>query len=74
MTDSALEPRPAGPFRVALTFDAEHPDRPGCPPGNAERILDTLEGSGVRATFFVVGRDVVLVMVVVAAARDTTGG
>jgi peptidoglycan/xylan/chitin deacetylase (PgdA/CDA1 family) len=42
--------------RVALTFDAEHPDRPGCPPGNAERILDTLEGSGVRATFFVQGR------------------
>ena len=43
-------------FRVALTFDAEHPDRPGCPPGNAERILDTLESSGVRATFFVQGR------------------
>jgi peptidoglycan-N-acetylglucosamine deacetylase len=43
-------------LRVALTFDAEHPDRPGCPPGNAERILETLEGSGVRATFFVQGR------------------
>jgi peptidoglycan/xylan/chitin deacetylase (PgdA/CDA1 family) len=43
-------------LRVALTFDAEHPDRPWCPPGNAERILDTLRDGGVRATFFVQGR------------------
>ncbi len=43
-------------LRVALTFDAEHPDRPLCPPGNAERILDTLQEAGVRATFFVQGR------------------
>lgn len=43
-------------LRVALTFDAEHPDRPWCPPGNAERILDTLVAAGVRATFFVQGR------------------
>lgn len=42
--------------RVALTFDAEHPDRPRCPPGNAERILDVLRSAGVRATFFVQGR------------------
>jgi peptidoglycan/xylan/chitin deacetylase (PgdA/CDA1 family) len=42
--------------RVALTFDAEHPDRPLCPPGNAERILDTLAGAGARATFFMQGR------------------
>ena len=42
--------------RVALTFDAEHPDRPLCPPGNADRILDTLRDAGVRATFFVQGR------------------
>ncbi len=42
--------------RVALTFDAEHPDRPLCPPGNAERILDTLSAADVRATFFVQGR------------------
>jgi len=42
--------------RVALTFDAEHPDRPLCPPGNTERILDTLSGARVRATFFVQGR------------------
>ena len=41
---------------MALTFDAEHPDRPWCPPGNAERILETLEAKGVRATFFVQGR------------------
>lgn len=42
--------------RVALTFDAEHPDRPHCPPGNAERILDALDESGARATFFIQGR------------------
>ena len=42
--------------RVALTFDAEHPDRPLCPPGNAERILDALARSAVPATFFVQGR------------------
>lgn len=43
-------------IRVALTFDAEHPDRPWCPPGNAERILDALREREVRATFFVQGR------------------
>jgi peptidoglycan-N-acetylglucosamine deacetylase len=43
-------------FRVALTFDAEHPDRPWCPPGTAERILDTLRDEAVRATIFVQGR------------------
>jgi len=41
---------------VALTFDAEHPDRPWCPPANAERILDTLASAGARATFFIQGR------------------
>ena len=44
------------PFRVALTFDAEHPDRPWCPPGNPERILDVLASAGARSTFFVQGR------------------
>jgi peptidoglycan/xylan/chitin deacetylase (PgdA/CDA1 family) len=44
------------PLRVALTFDAEHPDRPWCPPEAPERILDALRDSGVRATFFVQGR------------------
>jgi peptidoglycan/xylan/chitin deacetylase (PgdA/CDA1 family) len=43
-------------LRVALTFDAEHPDRPWCPPGNVEHILDILAESSVRATFFVQGR------------------
>ena len=44
------------PLRVALTFDAEHPDRTSAPPGNAARILDTLGSEGVRATFFIQGR------------------
>ena len=44
------------PAHVALTFDAEHPDRSWCPPGAAERILDVLAGAGIRATFFVQGR------------------
>lgn len=43
-------------LRVALTFDAEHPSRPHCPPGNAERILAHLSEAGVRGTFFVQGR------------------
>jgi peptidoglycan/xylan/chitin deacetylase (PgdA/CDA1 family) len=43
-------------FKVALTFDAEHPDRPPAPPGNAERILDTLATEQVRSTFFIQGR------------------
>jgi peptidoglycan-N-acetylglucosamine deacetylase len=42
-------------FRVALTFDAEHPDRPA-DDGNAERLLDALAAESVRATFFVQGR------------------
>ena len=42
-------------LRVALTFDAEHPDRA---PGAAvsERILDILERESARATFFLQGR------------------
>jgi peptidoglycan/xylan/chitin deacetylase (PgdA/CDA1 family) len=43
------------PFRVALTFDAEHGDRPARP-GNDVRLLDALAASGIRATFFVQGR------------------
>lgn len=38
---------------VCLTFDAEHPDRPWCPPGNLERLLSAVDG--VPATFFVQG-------------------
>ncbi len=44
------------PLRVALTFDAEHPDRPWCPPGNAEHLLDVLGAEQIRGTFFVQGR------------------
>jgi peptidoglycan-N-acetylglucosamine deacetylase len=43
-------------MRVALTFDAEHPDRPAHAAGNAERILDLLGDAGIRATFFVQSR------------------
>jgi peptidoglycan/xylan/chitin deacetylase (PgdA/CDA1 family) len=43
-------------FRVALTFDAEHPDRPRCPPDAPDRILDALLAGRVRATFFLQGR------------------
>jgi peptidoglycan/xylan/chitin deacetylase (PgdA/CDA1 family) len=42
-------------FRVALTFDAEHPDRPA-DAGNAERLLDALAAAGVPGSFFVQGR------------------
>ena len=44
------------PVRVALTFDAEHPDRPGAGIGNVDRILTTLGAARVPATFFVQGR------------------
>jgi peptidoglycan-N-acetylmuramic acid deacetylase len=41
---------------VALTFDAEHPDRPGASAGTVDRILATLDTAQARATFFVQGR------------------
>lgn len=44
----------AGP-RVALTFDAEHPDRP-TREAATEEVLTLLNARGVRATFFVQGR------------------
>jgi peptidoglycan/xylan/chitin deacetylase (PgdA/CDA1 family) len=43
-------------MRVALTFDAEHPDRPRCAPGVQEAVLDLLADVGVRASFFLQGR------------------
>jgi peptidoglycan-N-acetylglucosamine deacetylase len=46
------DPRP----RVALTFDAEHPDRPGASAGSIDRILTTLRTAEAPATFFVQGR------------------
>ena len=42
-------------FRVALTFDAEHPDRPTAP-AVAERLLDALVRLEVPANFFIQGR------------------
>jgi peptidoglycan/xylan/chitin deacetylase (PgdA/CDA1 family) len=44
-----------GPFRVALTFDAEHPDRP-TETGVHAAIVEQLTRLDVRATFFVQGR------------------
>ena len=43
-------------LRVAITFDAEHPDRSQCPPGTQDAILDALDDAGLRATFFLQGR------------------
>jgi peptidoglycan-N-acetylglucosamine deacetylase len=42
-------------FRVALTFDAEHPDRPHRP-GVSEGILDVLAERDVVSTWFLQGR------------------
>jgi peptidoglycan/xylan/chitin deacetylase (PgdA/CDA1 family) len=44
-----------GSLRVALTFDAEHPDRPHRP-GVTEGLLDVLVSRGVRSTWFLQGR------------------
>ena len=41
--------------RVALTFDAEHPDRPHRP-GGTEKVLATLAATGTTGSFFVQGR------------------
>jgi peptidoglycan-N-acetylglucosamine deacetylase len=42
--------------RVALTFDAEHPDRPGADDQGLAVILDALAANSVRSTFFIQGR------------------
>jgi len=42
-------------LRVALTCDAEHPDRPHRP-GVTEGLLDVLEARSVRSTWFLQGR------------------
>jgi peptidoglycan/xylan/chitin deacetylase (PgdA/CDA1 family) len=42
--------------RVALTFDAEHPDRPGNDVGVADATLEILSNEALRATFFLQGR------------------
>jgi peptidoglycan/xylan/chitin deacetylase (PgdA/CDA1 family) len=45
----------ATPFHVALTFDAEHPDRPAEPDAEL-RLLDALDRLALRASFFLQGR------------------
>jgi peptidoglycan-N-acetylglucosamine deacetylase len=50
----ASSPEPAA-FRVALTFDAEHPDRP-YRPGVASDLLDVMADRGVVSTWFLQGR------------------
>jgi peptidoglycan-N-acetylglucosamine deacetylase len=44
------------PITVALTIDAEHPDRPACSPDACERIVDYLAEAHVAASFFLQGR------------------
>lgn len=44
-----------GPFRVALTFDAEHPDRRSRH-GVSEELIEKLDSENLRATFFIQGR------------------
>ena len=46
---------PGAPFRVALTFDAEHPDRPHVP-GVTAGIIEVLAQRQVSSTWFVQGR------------------
>ncbi len=43
-------------MRVALTFDTEHPDRPGSTGRTEERMVELLAAMDVRATFFMQGR------------------
>jgi peptidoglycan/xylan/chitin deacetylase (PgdA/CDA1 family) len=43
------------PWRVALTYDVEFPDRPYTP-GTTAALLDALEAADVRATMFLQGR------------------
>ena len=55
-------------FRVALTFDAEHPDRPR--PMSAASVLDALDEAAVPATFFLQGRWVEAEPVLARRIRD----
>lgn len=52
MTDQTAN---GGQFRVALTFDAEHPDRPHVP-GVTAGIINVLDERHVPATWFLQGR------------------
>src|SRR5438067_13932763 len=42
--------------RVALTFDTEHPSRPGAGAGSLDEILHSLARAEAPATFFLQGR------------------
>lgn len=54
--EATLLPDPVdAPRRVALTFDAEHPDRP-TEPGVDARLIALLRETRVPATFFIQGR------------------
>ncbi len=44
------------PFRVALTFDAEHADRHLVASDPGDQLLDLLGEAGLRATFFIQSR------------------
>jgi peptidoglycan/xylan/chitin deacetylase (PgdA/CDA1 family) len=48
-------PRASAPFRVALTFDVEHHDRPATADAT-ETLLGLLAGLDLRATCFIQGR------------------
>jgi peptidoglycan/xylan/chitin deacetylase (PgdA/CDA1 family) len=56
------------PIRVALTFDAEHADRPNA--GETEQLLEVLAAATTRATFFLQGRWVESVPTVARALVD----
>ena len=49
-----MSERPAA--RVALTFDAEHPDRDRCRAGLQDEMVRMLDDLNVRGTFFIQGR------------------
>ena len=55
-------------IRVALTFDAEHADRPDAV--GTEQVLSVLRAAGVQATFFLQGR---WVEATPSAARSVVG-
>jgi peptidoglycan/xylan/chitin deacetylase (PgdA/CDA1 family) len=55
-------------FRVALTFDAEHPDRPHA--RSAGAVLDALDAAGTPATFFLQGRWVEAEPILARRIRD----
>jgi peptidoglycan/xylan/chitin deacetylase (PgdA/CDA1 family) len=43
-------------MKLALTYDAEHPDMAGSDPGVLDYLLSELDNANVKATFFVQGR------------------